>query len=238
MERQRKQVESKRGPARGWRGSISDILMEERRLVARLIVPRERGKAFEVKKGQIVRIIAIDGPQVCDFNAYNRRNFAEAFWAGGARVLERRTHLTVGNQLWSNPPWIRPMFTIVADTVKQRPSKLGLKSHDIMFASRCNRQLFIQRGMPGHANCQDNLARAIRPYGLPASAVHDAFNIFMKTWVKPDGQLFYKNPDAKKGDYMELRAEMDCLVSVSACPGKSSGPKTRRLGVEIYEPVR
>ncbi|MBI3076904.1 MAG: DUF1989 domain-containing protein [Deltaproteobacteria bacterium] len=92
--------------------------------------------------------------------------------------------------------------------------------------------------MPGHPNCQDNLARAIRPYGLPAYAVQDAFNIFMKTGAKPSGHLFYKDPDAKKGDYMELLAEMDCLVSLSACPGKSSGPKTRRLGVEIYERVR
>lgn len=207
-----------------------------RRLVARMIVPREGGKAFEVEKGQIVRIIAIDGPQVCDFNAYNRHDFTEGFWSGGTRSFEG-THLTIGNRLWSNPPRIRPMFTIVADTVKQRPNKLGLESHDLLF-SRCNRERYKQRGMPGHANCQDNLARAIRPYSLPASAVQDAFNIFMKTGVEPNGRLFYKDPDAQKGDYMELRVEMDCLISLSACPGKSSGPKTRRLGVEIYEPTR
>ena len=201
-----------------------------RRLVARLIVAREAGKAFDVKQGQVVRIIAIDGPQVCDFNAYNRRDFTEAFWSGGTRGMEG-THLTVGNTLWSNPPRIRPMFTIVADTLKQRPNKLGLKSHDLLF-SRCTWRRYV------HANCQNNLARAIRPYRLAASAVHDAFNIFMKTGVKPNGQLFYRDPDARKGDYMELRAEMDCLVSMSACPGKSSGPKTRRLGVEIYEPVQ
>jgi len=206
------------------------------RRVARLIVPRESGKGFVVKKGQVLRIIAIDGPQVCDLNAFNRRNPAETFWSGGTRSLEG-THLTVGNRLWSKPPWIRPMFTIVGDTVKQRPNKLGLRSHDLLF-SRCNRRLYIQRGMPGHANCQDNLAQGIRPFRLPASAVHDAFNIFMKTCARHEGKLFYTDPDARKGDYMELRAEMDCLVSLSACPGRSSGPRTRRLGVEIYESDR
>lgn len=129
------------------------------------------------------------------------------------------------------------MFTILTDTVKQRANKAGLRSHDLLYA-RCNRQTFIQRGMPGHANCQDNLARSIRPFRLGASAVHDAFNIFMRTGVSAHGRLFNRPPDAVKGDYMELRAEMDCLVSLSACPGKSSGPKTRRLGVEIYAPVR
>ncbi len=235
MAERRKRVKANGAAASARRGNAGGS-GDGRRLVVRLIVPREGGKAFEIKKGQIVRIIAIDGPQVCDFNAYNRRDFREAFWSGGTRGMEG-THLTVGNTLWSNPPRIRPMFTIVADTVKQRPSKLGLKSHDLLF-SRCNWRQCVQVGMPGHANCQDNLARAIRPKRLPASAVHDAFNIFMKTGVKPNGQTFYRDPDARKGDYMELRAEMDCLVSLSACPGKSSGPKTRRLGAEIYDPGR
>lgn len=202
------------------------------RRVSRLIVPRESGKGFTVKAGQVVRVIAIDGPQVCDFNAFNLRNKEEAFWAGGTRSLEG-THLTVGQTLWSKPPWIRPMLSVLADTVRQRPNTLGLRSHDLLF-SRCNPRLYLKRGMPGHANCHDNLASGIRPYGLPATAVHDAFNIFMKTCAKPDGTQVYADPDARKGDYMDLRALMDCLVSVSACPGRSSGPKTRRLGVEIY----
>lgn len=204
-----------------------------RRLVSRLIVPRESGKGFVVKKGQILRVIAIDGQQVCDFNAFNLDDLNEAFWAGGTRSLEG-THLTVGGQLWSKPPWIRVMFTVVADTVKQRPNRMGLRSHDLLF-SRCNRRLYLHRGMPGHANCQDNLAKGIRRFKLPPTAVHDAFNIFMKTCARPNGTQIYKDPDARKGDYMELRAEMDCLVSLSACPGRSSGPRTRRLGVEIYD---
>jgi uncharacterized protein YcgI (DUF1989 family) len=204
-----------------------------RRLVQRLIIPRESGKAFVVPKGHVLRVIAIDGQQVCDFNAFNLKNPEEAFWAGGTRSLEG-THLTVGGQLWSKPPWIRVMFTILADTVKQRPSRRGFRSHDLLF-SRCNSRLYAKRGMPGHANCHDNLARGIRRFKLSESAVHDAFNIFMKTCALPNGTQVYTDPDAKKGDYMDLRAEMDCLVSLSACPGRSSGPRTRRLAVEIYD---
>lgn len=128
------------------------------------------------------------------------------------------------------------MFTIVSDTVRQRANRLGLRSHDLLY-TRCNKRIYMHRGMPGHANCQDNLARGIRRFKLPAWAVHDAFNIFMKTCAKPNGKLFYTGPDARKGDYMDLRAEMDCLVSLSSCPSPCSGPKTRRLGVEIYTPV-
>jgi len=69
------------------------------RRVTKLVVPREQGKGVVVKQGQVVRIIAIDGPQVCDFNAFNRKNPDEAFWSGGTRSLEG-THLTVGHRLW------------------------------------------------------------------------------------------------------------------------------------------
>jgi uncharacterized protein YcgI (DUF1989 family) len=55
------------------------------RLVRRLIIPRESGKGFIVRKGQILRVVAIDGQQVCDFNAFNLKNPEEAFWAGGTR---------------------------------------------------------------------------------------------------------------------------------------------------------
>jgi uncharacterized protein YcgI (DUF1989 family) len=33
---------------------------------------------------------------------------------------------------------------------------------------------------------------------------------------------------------VELRAEMDTLVAISACPGMSSGGKNNPLGIEIY----
>ena len=39
----------------------------------------------------------------------------------------------------------------------------------------------------------------------------------------------------KAGDHIDLRALMPCIVAVSACPGRSSGPGERALGLEIYE---
>ena len=89
-------------------------------------------------------------------------------------------------------------------------------------------------GRVGARNCNDNLAEAIAEFGLGPEHVHDPFNIFMTTGLNDLGKPFYLSSDAKKGDYVELFAEMDCLVAVSACPGGSSGPQSRPLMIEIF----
>ena len=47
----------------------------------------------------------------------------------------------------------------------------------------------------------------------------------------------YLDPDAEKGDYLELHAEFDCIVAISACPGASSGQEKRPIGIQIYRPL-
>ena len=43
-------------------------------LVERIVVPPKSGKAFEVKNRQVLRVVLPDGPQVVDFDAFNRHN--------------------------------------------------------------------------------------------------------------------------------------------------------------------
>ena len=206
-----------------------------RSLVDEIEVPRISGRAFIVAAGQILRVICTEGPQVADFNAFNKDDPKEMFWSGRTRLLQR-AHLSVGDRLWSTPPRMRPLFTIIADTVSHQPLAHNARSHDLMFC-RCNERLYeVVRGAKGAPNCNTNIAEAIAPFGLTPDYVHDAFNIFMTTGLDDQDKFFFVEPDAKKGDYMELYAEIDCLVAISACPGGSSGPETRPIGIRIYQP--
>jgi uncharacterized protein YcgI (DUF1989 family) len=83
-------------------------------------------------------------------------------------------------------------------------------------------------------NCRDNLTRAVIELGLTAEDVHDPFNIFMTTGLDQDGRLFYVPSSAKRGDHIEMYAEMDCICAVSACPGASSGPNPGGLRISIF----
>jgi uncharacterized protein len=208
---------------------------EQRETVDSFVVPREEGKGFIVRQGQILRISQVDGPQVCDFNAWNLDDPKEMFWSGRTRILQK-AHLTKGHQLWSTPPKMRPMFTIIADTVDHRPLPHGAASHDLIYA-RCNSRLHeVTMGIVGHRNCQDNLAGAIEPFDLGPEYVHDAFNLFMTTGIDDQDRLFILDPDSKQGDFVELYAELTSIVAVSACPSDCSGGVTKALGITIFNP--
>ena len=74
-----------------------------RTLVHRHIVPIRSGYAWPVQAGQVCRVVAVEGPQVVDFNAWNLHNPRERFWAARTRQLES-SHLTNYNRLWSVLP--------------------------------------------------------------------------------------------------------------------------------------
>ncbi|MEA2532119.1 MAG: uncharacterized protein QOG89_3763 [Thermomicrobiales bacterium] len=88
-----------------------------RELVEEFVIPIRSGKAWPVRAGQLCRVVAVEGPQVADFNAWNLHNPRERFWAARTRQLES-THLTTFNRLWSTLPYLRPMLTITNETIQ------------------------------------------------------------------------------------------------------------------------
>ena len=208
----------------------------KRKLINELVIPKLSGDACEVPKGHIVRITCIEGGQICDFNAFYRDDPTEHFWSGRTRLLQS-AHLTVGDRLWSTPPRMRPMFTIIADTVEDPLLPNNARSHDLMY-SRCNeRNVALKRGRDGQPNCNDNLAGSIAKFGISPDLVHDAFNIFMVTGLGDDDRFFLVDAVAEKGDYMELYAEIDCIVAFSACPSGTPEFEKKPLGVKVFEPL-
>ena len=201
-------------------------------------VPPESGYACHVGKGQILRIVCIDGPQVCDFNAFSANDPTEHFWSGRTRTLQG-AHLSVGDRLWSTEPKMRPMFTIIADTVPHPVLPHNAASHDLIYA-RCSASAWALRtGRRDTKNCNDNLIQALDMAGFPSASVHDAFNIFMTTGIDERQKLFFLPPVARRDDYLEMVAEINSVIAVSACPGGCNGEANKGLQVVIFdeEPV-
>lgn len=85
-------------------------------VVSDVVVPIRSGYAWKVMAGQVCRMTAIEGAQVADFNAWNLHNPRERFWAARTRQLQR-AHVSVYDRLWSTLPYLRPMLTIVGDSL-------------------------------------------------------------------------------------------------------------------------
>jgi uncharacterized protein YcgI (DUF1989 family) len=220
----------------------------KRTLVERMVVPRRSGQAWTVPGGHLCRIVVIEGPQVADFNAWNRHNPRERFWAARTRQLHG-THVTTFDRLWSCLPYLRPMLTITNDTVGYGIDSDGAGCHDLL-GTRCDP--YVHKMLNGEEfdySCHSNLVRAIAPYRLTEFDVHDVLNIFMVTGLRRDGRYFAKGSPAKTGDFFEFFAEMDLLCAISTCPhGDLSvpmwGPERRDplstcrpLAVEVHRPA-
>ena len=83
----------------------------------------------------------------------------------------------------------------------------------------CDRYRYEQLGCKEyHRNCTDNLWEAMIGIGYKITETPSPFNLWQNTPVEPDDTIKPKPPDYKKGDYIVMRAEMDLVICLSACP--------------------
>jgi uncharacterized protein len=196
------------------------------RPVAEVIVPPRDAAAFRVPAGHVFRIHSVEGPQVGDLNLWNAADLSERFYSGKTRALHG-THLSTGDRLWSGFPHLRPMATIVHDTLDWYGfDSFGGSVHDVI-GTRCDpyTHALLSDGGQYHHCCHSNLTRALAAAtDLPPQAaeahVHDVLNVFMCTgFTRDTGQYFMKASPVRPGDYLEFFAEIDLLGALSACPG-------------------
>lgn len=189
-----------------------------------IVPPREAG-TFKVPAGGFFRISSIQGPQVGDLNLWNADDLSERFYSGKTRALHG-THVTTGQRLWSSFPMLRPMATIVADTLGwYGKDDFGGSVHDVI-GTRCDPYTHnLLSGGQYHHCCHSNLTRALADAtGMSLhqaeAHVHDVLNVFMCTgFTRDTGQYFMKASPVRPGDYLEFFAEIPLLGALSACPG-------------------
>lgn len=206
---------------------LTDPAARER--VDSLVVPIREGRAWQVPAGHVMRLTTLEGPQVGDLNLWNRHNPRERFWASRTRQLQR-AHVSTFDRLWSTLPYLRPMATIIDDSLAgYGVDEQGGRIHDLL-GTRCDP--YVNRLLTGEDfdhHCHSNLVRAVLPHGLTEFDVHDVLNVFQCTGLNEDDQYFMKACPAREGDYLELFAEIDLLCALSCCPGGD-------LSVELWGP--
>ncbi|MGP9616212.1 urea carboxylase-associated family protein [Arthrobacter sp. AOP36-A1-22] len=192
---------------------------EQRTVVRELTVQIRSGEAWEVPAGHVCRISSVEGPQVGDLNLWNRHDPRERFWAARTRQLQA-AHLGTYDRLWSTLPFLRPMATIVGDTLTDYGTDAdGGRLHDTL-GTRCDPYVSqILNDVDFDFHCHSNLVRAVLPFGLTEFDVHDVLNVFQCTGLNDRDEYFMKTCPARPGDYFEFFAEQDLLAALSACPG-------------------
>jgi uncharacterized protein YcgI (DUF1989 family) len=188
----------------------------------------QSGTALTLQKGQIIRVIDVEGEQVSDLACFALRDIDEYFSSGRTIDYNEKIYLSTGDILYSNQS--NPMLTILSDKVGK---------HDLLFAP-CSQEMFVlSYGITeAHPNCLDNLTSHLDPFGITASQITNVFNIFMNATLSAHGNITIKPPLSKAGDYIDLRAHMDLIVGITACSAKKcNNYHCTSIDVEIFEAI-
>lgn len=173
-----------------------------------ITIQARSGKATVAARSQHIQVINTHGQQVVDTWAFNRDDETEFMSMEHTRTTLGRIMPLVGQSMVTNHR--RPILTLVEDTSG------GI--HDTLLAA-CDRYRYELLGCEEyHDNCADNLATALLEVGLTLPETPSPWNLFMNIPVAGDGTVGFEPPVSKPGDYVVLRAEMDCVVAFSACP--------------------
>ena len=177
----------------------------------RQVVPAGEPFMREIAKGQLVRILDLEGNQAVDTLFYNACDPEERYSANNTIREQGNIYLTTGTRLMSSEGNV--MLTITADTCGRHDTLGGACSAE----SNTVRYALEKRHMH---SCRDSflLMLAEWDHGMDKRDLSSNINFFMNVPVTADGGLSFEDGISQAGRYVEMRAEMDVLILVSNCP--------------------
>jgi urea carboxylase-associated protein 1 len=168
-----------------------------------------------VKKGQVFRIVDLEGNQAVDTLFYNAHDASERYSATDTVRRQNMLYLTTGSRLYSNFGNI--MLTIIADTCGRHDTVGGACS------AESNTTRYALEKYPMHS-CRDSFLHALahdpvcKQLNMSKRDIPSNINFFMNVPVSEEGGLDFADGVSAPGKYVEMQAEMDVVVLISNCP--------------------
>ena len=172
-------------------------------------VPARMPWSTILRRGEILRIVDLEGQQSVDTLLYNADDPSERYCAQRTLRAQRHAYITAHSQLLSNEG--RLLATVIADTCGAHDTLAGACSCE------SNTVRFGQHTKFMHA-CRENFLFEGAKHGLSKRDMASNINFFMNVPILPDGVMAIADGASAPADYVELQAEMDVLVLVSNCP--------------------
>ncbi len=163
----------------------------------------------EIKKGQVLRIVDLEGTQAVDTLFYNAADKTERYSAQDTIRAQGSPYIITGTKLLSSEGNL--MCTVTADTVGGHDTSAGACSAEANTVRFGHHTKFMH-------SCRDNFVLELARHGMTKRDIVSNINFFMNVPVDPDGALAIVDGTSNAGDYVELRAEMDVICVISNCP--------------------
>jgi len=167
---------------------------------------------YDLKEGQTLRILDLEGNQAVDTTFYPLDDPGDHYSAVATIVAQRNIYLTTGTVLRSES--YRPLLEITADLTGRHDTLGGCCS------SQSNMVRYAREKEYMH-NCRDSFMLAMAGFGADGILKRDLapnINFFMNVPITEDGYYTFDDGVSAPGKYVELKALSDVRVLVSNCP--------------------
>ena len=190
-----------------------------------------QARSYDVKAGQFIQILDVQGRECSDFQALSMRALDD----GLERDIDPTTTRTLMGSLYPMPGLFskyysvdhEPLVEIVQDTCGR---------HDT-FGLACTARYYEDLGYPGHVNCSDNINADLARYGVRPRGGWPAINFFYNTLLDATNAIGMDDPWSRPGDYVLLRALTDLVGVSTACPcdvDPANGWNPTDIQVRVY----
>lgn len=219
------------------------------KVLEEVVMPYNTGKSYIVKKGQRIRIAA---ESIVDCVSFNLDNLKERFDQARTKCHNGKIFISTGDKLYTK--FARPMMTIGEDTYSGNHdlqfgmcSKYGfdryyesVKSGDpIITKNFAWLNISKREDLPDHG-CWENLQDGLKGYDVAPEDIPSPLNLFQSIDIAPDGRMIWHFREVeppenrfKKGPaHIDLIADINCLVALSACPERGLGKPVR---VQVFD---
>ncbi len=196
-------------PARVMAREVPDPLADEDQSIR---IDASTAVSYEVKAGDYIQVIDVDGRQCSDFQCFDRRKLDQ----GKVRYLSATTTRSLMGNAYPGPGLyskfydidFQPLVEVIQDTCGRHDS----------FGVACTSKYYDEAGYPGHVNCSENFNQALKPYPIEPRPGWQAMNLFFNTFFDDDYTFMFDDPWSRPGDYVLMQALTDLVCVSSSCP--------------------
>jgi urea carboxylase-associated protein 1 len=191
--------------------TLTESKLDPARAVHDEVLDSGRGWTHVLARGQVLRIVDLEGNQAVDTLFYNAEDETDRYSAVDTVREQGNLYLSVGSRLLSADGHL--LCTIVADTCGRHDTLGGA------CAAESNQVRYALEKKHMHS-CRDTflLTLAKETRHMSKRDLTANVNFFMNVPVTPEGRLTFEDGLSAPGRYVELRAEMPLRVLISNCP--------------------
>jgi urea carboxylase-associated protein 1 len=195
------------------------------RQTSSLVVDAGGSWAGLLYRGDVVRIVDLEGQQAVDFLCYNAHDRRDRYNAANTMKMAGSVYINKGTVLYGE--YATPLMKVAESTCA---------NHDTI-GGCCSAEMNWLRYGKRTPSCRANFMHELAKFGMGETDIVANVNWFMSVPVARDGRMAISDSPSKAGDSVDVQALTDVIAMISNCPQRynpAAGYNPTPVRIETY----